>query len=258
MKKVFYYSFLVSFFFASTSFRTPLHKKDNIEMDVPLEAIIVEKYYVANSSDIVDTAGGLLAKGSVTYRIYVDMKPGYTLQAVYGVQNHELVIKTTTTFFNNILSKSPTGDKIEIDQLNNNSVGLDSWLTIGAASKSHLGILKKEDSDGSLLVRKSLNKADGLIKGNVRPLINYGLNLSCFDEEKNASTFTVNNGSLAVLGGFQGPTNENKVLIAQLTTTGKLSFELNLQLGTPTGGALQYVAKNPEGKEIQFNELIYN
>jgi len=235
-----------------------LRKKGNIEKGDPLEAIIVEKYYVANYSDIIDTSGGLLAKGSVTYRIYVDMKPGYALQAVYGIQNHELVIKTTTTFFNNTLSKSTTGDKIEIDQINNNSVSLDSWLTIGAASQSHLGVLKKEDSDGSLLIKKSLNKTDGLIKGNVRPLINYGLNLSCFNEEISASAFTVNNGSLAVLGGFQGPTNENRVLIAQLTTTGKLSFELNLQLGTPTGGALQYVAKNPEGKEIQFNELIYN
>ena len=47
------------------------------------------------------------------------------------------------------------------------------------------------------------------------------------------------------------------VLIAQLTTNGKLSFELNLQIGTPTGGTIQFVAKNPEGNELKFKQLTY-
>jgi len=41
-----------------------------------LEGIIVEKYYVATSADLKDTVGGALPKGSVTYRIYADLKPG--------------------------------------------------------------------------------------------------------------------------------------------------------------------------------------
>lgn len=257
MGKIFLFVFSITILVVHTSFRIS-GKSDTVGNDPGLEGIIVEKYYVSKSKDLVDTLGGGLSKGSVTYRIYVDMKPGYTLQAIYGVPKHQLIIKTTTTFFNNVLSKSPTGDKIMIDQLNNSSVGLDSWLTIGAASQSHMGILKKEDSDGSILMRKSLAKSDGLIKGDVRPLINYGIDLSCFDSGKSISAFTVDNGSLAVLGGAQGPTSENKVLIAQLTTTGKLSFELNLQLGVPTGGVVQYVARNPEGREIQFKDLIYN
>lgn len=46
-----------------------------------LKNIIVERYYV---SDVADTAlnsdGGTLPVGSVTYRIYADMLPGYKFE----------------------------------------------------------------------------------------------------------------------------------------------------------------------------------
>ena len=43
-----------------------------------LDSIIVEKYYISDLNDkSVDATGGVLPVGSVTYRIYVDMKPGY-------------------------------------------------------------------------------------------------------------------------------------------------------------------------------------
>ena len=102
-----------------------------------------------------------------------------------------------------------------------------------------------------------MDKADGLVlaTGNIQKLLYYGLDLNFFNEAKNSGYFTSENGSWAVVGGGKGPTNENKVLIAQLTTQGKLSFELNLQIGTPGGKALQYVAKNPKGSEIKFKQL---
>ena len=58
-----------------------------------LENIIVEKYYVANAADAaaadVDAtnagyATGALPVGSVTYRVYADLLPGYKVQALYG------------------------------------------------------------------------------------------------------------------------------------------------------------------------------
>jgi hypothetical protein len=66
-----------------------------------LEDIIVEKYYISDANDAtVNSAGGVLPVGSVTYRIFVDMLPNYILQSVYGDPNHELRIQTSTLFFN--------------------------------------------------------------------------------------------------------------------------------------------------------------
>jgi hypothetical protein len=47
-------------------------------------------------------------------------------------------------------------------------------------------------------------------------------------------------------------------LIAQITTDGDFSFELNIQIGTPYGGVENYVAKNPVGNEIMLPSLTYS
>ena len=46
-----------------------------------LENITVEKYYVSNAADAAGSVG-VLPTGSVTYRVYADMLPGYNLQAI--------------------------------------------------------------------------------------------------------------------------------------------------------------------------------
>ncbi len=231
-------------------------KKEITEADkLALEGVIVEKYYSYDAKDVLDTAGGALPEGAVTYRIYVDMKPDYKLQAVYGVTNHELFIKTTTTFFNNTQSGDISGDKIDDKKITNSTAAFDSWITIGAATDEHNGIMKVEDTDGSIIKSNAMAKADGLIASKIKPITFFGFDLKFFNNPSGASSFSGNNGSWAVFGSMKGATNENKVLIAQLTTSGKLSFELNLQIGTPNGATLNYVAKNPEGKEIKFEGL---
>ncbi|HNR19546.1 MAG TPA: hypothetical protein PKN75_07750 [Bacteroidia bacterium] len=63
-----------------------------------LENLIVEKYYISEPNDTnANIDGGVLPLGSVTYRLYADMLPGYRFQAVYGVPGHEMRIET----FNN-------------------------------------------------------------------------------------------------------------------------------------------------------------
>ena len=49
-----------------------------------LEALTVEKYYVSNATDAAGSVG-TLPTGSVTYRFFVDLLPGYTFQAAYAV-----------------------------------------------------------------------------------------------------------------------------------------------------------------------------
>lgn len=222
-----------------------------------LEGIIVEKYYQNDATTNIDTTGGALAKGAVTYRIYVDLKPGYTLQAVYGVPNHPLFFKTTTTFYNNTSNGQGSGDYIDGNKIANNTAAFDSWLTLGAATKSQYGILKTEDTDGSKLKIASLEKQDGLLEGKIKPVTYFGILPDFFSTNKASNIFKTDNGSWAVFGGISGPTEENKILIAQLTTDGEFSFEINLQVGTPKGGNANYVTRNPQTLEIEFPKLIY-
>ena len=50
----------------------------------------------------------------------------------------------------------------------------------------------------------------------------------------------------------------NQVVIAQTSTDGNLTFELNIQVCTPAGGVERYVASNPVDAEVLFPALTYN
>jgi hypothetical protein len=229
------------------------------EDSTALENVIVEKYYTATASDCADTSFGKLKEGSVTYRIYIDMKPGYTLQMVYGDKFHDLVIQTSTYFFNNTYLESITGYNVNTKDINKNTVALDSWITMGAASKVHTGILLAEDKDGSVLTRPEFAKADGLTNGIFPTLKAFNLDLNFFKDKKDAKIFSANNGAWAALGGggVKGPTESNCVLIAQLTTDGTLSFHLNVQIGTPLHAWVKFVSQNPGSGEIANKSLAY-
>ena len=222
-----------------------------------LENVIVEKYYISDSTDYADTICKTLPEGSVTYRIFIDMKPGYSLQVVYGVPHHELFLKTSTTFFNDKECSAETGFNIDAKKLHKGNVALDSWITMGAASRLHTGILRSEDDSVFSFIpnRDQLSKTDGLTKGVLPDFKIFKLDLGFFNNDSTASYFSTSDAAWAALGGVKGPTPENRVLIAQLTTNGKLTFALNVQLGTPSGGFIQFVANKPEGSEIQFEGL---
>jgi hypothetical protein len=223
-----------------------------------LEKIIVEKYYVSTSQDYADTSANALPKGAVTYRIFVDLLPEYKLQMVYGDTTHTLFIASSAPIFNNMEAYAYTGFNVDGVRINQGTIALDSWITLGAASRLHTGILKSEDTDGSVLSRKTLDISDGLTKGVMPNFKVFNLDLDFFNSNKNATRFSTNNGAWAAFGGIEGPTAENRILIAQITTSGKLTFELNLQVGTPSGGYIKFVAKNPSDGEIQFGGLTYN
>ncbi|MFM7016096.1 MAG: T9SS type A sorting domain-containing protein [Bacteroidota bacterium] len=243
-----------------------------------LENIVVETYYISNASDTVaNLDGGVLPVGSVTYRIYADMLPGYKFQAAYGVPGHDLKISTTTLFWNNEDrgSTSPTFSKTNAAR---NTVMLDSWLSVGAACNGNFGIMKSMD-DGMNNINNNyspqvlqnndpamgipLTVQDGFIAGTPEALTAVGISseITVFDNQNdgtNGPLFMTNNGSWASLNGSTGPDPiDNKVLIAQITTNGTLSFELNIQIGTPTGGVENYVASNPVTGEISIPSLTY-
>ncbi|NVN94128.1 MAG: T9SS type A sorting domain-containing protein [Bacteroidetes bacterium] len=237
-----------------------------------LEQIIVEKYYVANAADsawYMDNVGGILPVGSITYRLYADMRPGYNLQMVSGNANHNLKFHTSTTFFNDENYGSTTPNFTFINAKKGTTM-IDSWITIGGAitggsSNKKIGVLKTTDTDGAVANTNSIlqnndpkagiaiNEADGLMAGSIPSItmvgfgtgsadansLNNALNTSGFND------FTVNASAWSVLGGAQGLDTNNRVLIGQFTTDGIFHYELNVQIGTPTGGVEVYVSINP-------------
>ena len=251
-----------------------------------LENIIVEKYYISDANDAAaNSIGGVLPVNSVTYRIYADLLPGYKFQAAYGVttanSTHELRLATTTKFFNNedYGSTAPTFTK---NNARKHTVMLDSWLSVGAACSGNFGILKSEDNGVGTLVNNyspqvlqssninagiPLTLQDGIIAVtgvSPQPLTAVGITteMALFDNVNTSPApqiFTTINGSWASLNGSKGPDSlSNKILIAQLTTDGVFTFQLNIQIGTPTGGVKNYVANNPIGNEIQNASLTYD
>jgi hypothetical protein len=83
------------------------------------------------------------------------------------------------------------------------------------------------------------------------------MDLSPFGNENGGPLFTSNGGAWSVLEGVQGPTESNKVLLAQITTDGTLCFDLNIQLGDPEGGTVQFVASNAIEDQIQCDALSF-
>ena len=229
-----------------------------------LEKVIVEKYYKAHKSDLTDSIGGKLPKGAVTYRIYIDLKPGYKLQAVYGNKDNPLIIETTTEFFNDTILKASTGDKIVDTLINQHNILLDSWLSMGCATNLHHGILKKDDNKGGVITnRKQLKMKDGLLYGDIYRVLYYGNNLKFFKDSIQAKRFYVDNATWANLLGAESPIKTNRILVAQLTTNGKLSFVLNIQIKTPEGGTIRFCGRrindnNDSLNKSQRNFIIYN
>lgn len=244
-----------------------------------LENVIVEKYYISDDNDtIANLDGGVLPVGSVTYRIYVDMLPGYKFQVCYGVAGHELRMETTTLFFNNE-DRGSTSPNFSFANAAKNTVMLDSWLSVGSVCNGYMGVLKAEDNGVGNIVNNytpqilqnndpaagiPLTSQDGFIAATPEAFTELGITneIAVFDNQNdgtNGPVFSTFNGSWTALNGTYGPdTVTNKVLIAQITTDGTFCFQLNLQLRTPTAGIVEnYVALNPTGNEILFPGLNY-
>ncbi|MFI5151005.1 MAG: Ig-like domain-containing protein [Bacteroidia bacterium] len=265
-----------------------------------LVKVEVEKYYVANAADAAaadidatnaGVATGALPAGSVTYRVYADMLPGYKFEALYGNAPHPLKISTSTSFYNNSAGgNTPTNwgrTAVKLTSNANNVLGLDSWFSVGATANNAWGVIKQEDSslyggnligvvaggalqNNAALAGIPLTTKDGYLYSALAPtnvpappVVTYvGLSteLNVFtDGTTVGNSFTTTNGSVASLNGSVGPTASNKVLLGQFTIAGSgtFNFQFNIQIGTPSGGTQTYVASNPASGEISIPSMTY-
>lgn len=253
-----------------------------------LEGVIVEKYYLSNAADSANAANNgattNLRIGSTTYRVFIDMAPGYKFNLFFGNSDangnvlHPLIFQTTTDFYNDPIYGNVYPQGISVVNTKKNTTLIDSWLSVGGGCFGKMGIPKTLDPDGSIgnsngiLLNNpggvygapinSVNPqaADGLMPGSpVTPnALGTGTATDVFDQTA-GNTFSVTDGAIAALGGVVGTTPENIVLIGQFTTKGVFSFSLNVQIqNTVTGTAENYVPINPTGSEISYTALGYS
>ncbi|MFN0032595.1 MAG: hypothetical protein ACKVOR_10590 [Flavobacteriales bacterium] len=244
-----------------------------------LEGIVVEKYYVSCEADRADSLhSGNLPVGSVTYRIFVDLKPGYRFQAAYGAPGHPLFIESTQLIYNHIEAGTTHPNVLPERTLSEDIALLDSWLSVGAAGENHLGIPKTFDNedvdeyitfDERFLKNKKNKKditpieRDGMQRSLSLPFPTFFQMDTCLKHLGSSTTgkrIETSNGAWACMGkGSMGVDSltTNTILIAQITTAGDLSFQLNIMIGTPDGKSERYVAVNPAEGELTHESLSY-
>jgi hypothetical protein len=248
-----------------------------------IQNVVVEKYYVADAFDIANTDGGQLQNGAVTYRVFIDLANGSKISRLFADSLHLLKFKSSLPFFNNDTLNSSDGGtygfKINKNDLAISTVGLDSWISIGAATNKHHGIQKSEDIDGTIVggvnndqnllsntdagVGIPLTTQDGLVLSTVlatnylvggdMPAIG-SLNDSTIFGSDTATTFISANATLQFNGGLAGQGPSNSILVGQFTTAGQLEFELNITVIDSTGATINYVAS---GIDTVIQNIIY-
>ena len=236
-----------------------------------IDSIYVEKFYVSNAADAAGSVGALPV-GSVTWRFYIDLAPGHELQAVYGNAAHQLRFQTTTGFFNNEDRGAETANAIGAAFLDDNTVYLDSYISVGAVGANRIGVPKVEDDNTNnipfVLLQNNdpsaglpLTQRDGAnataVAVDAVTAVNIATELAVFNNVSNAGNlFSTNNGSWANLNGSEGPNATNRVLVAQITTDGVLTYSLNVQVrNTTTLQVFNYVASNPTAGEVTIAGL---
>ena len=227
----------------------------SIVVKAQLEDVIVETYYISEAADSLDVLHGKLEENSVTYRIFIDLEEGYGLRSIFGDTIRPLKMESSELFFNH-----PTGASVSYNTISDfypfGNMILDSYITLGFTDDTYFGIPKSEDPDSSVIggdnhsigmlssenpdAGMPVKEKDGLVR--IDSLLeNYNF-VAEFVDDSTFGSRTVNN-SFTYLSDFKvidavtfednqikGITDENIIMVAQVTTKGELSFSLNCQI----------------------------
>jgi len=225
-----------------------------------LEGVLVERYHEQPGA-----APG--AAPLVTYRIYLDLEPGYALLSVYGEKDRNLFFRTSTRFFNDTLNGAGSGDLVDAEALAEYPAAIDSWLAFGFASSAHKAVPLHLDPDGSIMeadrskgiaaYSSSLSMRDGLVPAPTVPEVMYLHITRSFLQDLSGQLIETEVGAYGVLGHVKGATDENMVLIAQLTTDGELSYAINAGLRAPDGSIIKWIAYPPKADDERQHPALH-
>ena len=228
---------------------------------VGLEGIVVEKYYVSDLADSTDAGdnGAVypLHVGSTTYRVYANLLTGYKVIQLFGSPQHTMNVNTTTAFYNDPNYGFKVYQGTSVNNTKKNTTLIDSYMTIGGVANGLCGVLNNDALAG--LPITGIDGVDGLMPGTpILPnVLGITTELDIFDQTV-GNVFTTNGAAIAALGGMEGVTPSNHVLLGQFTTDGVFSFRLNLQLSTPTAGESQiFVPDSAAAGEFADSTLVY-
>jgi hypothetical protein len=246
---------------------------------IGIERIFVEEFYRVNSVDAsIPQNTGEVKEGAVTYRVYLDLLPGYRFQAAYGTPQHPLYFRSSDSFYNHVEVGNANPNVIPERTYANNIAYLDSWLSIGAAGENHLGIPLSLDTTKDWLEIKwngqylqsplgnqwAIEERDGLVrveKMTFPTFYNMDEQKKLIHADTRSSELVVDNGAWAAMGkGTVGADSlhSNMILIGQFTTAGDLNYGLNIMIRTPEGKSVRYVYDQPGEGEILLPLLKAN
>lgn len=230
-----------------------------------VEGVIVDRVAVTSARDLgvqVDNGDTLFT----TYRVYIDLAPEFKMQAVFGNEQHPLILGATGMTYNTPVRGVATGNFIDPRKLLNDNLIRDSFITIAAVSNWYCGIPLERDIDGNQvcdgLPRETSSwcalEKDGLAEFKPIDVELVFVEFEGLGKESGSFSLYSTNGAWASRMGATGADEENTVLVAQITTNGELYFSLNLQLAHQEGGTVQHVATNAKPNQYLTPALNYN
>lgn len=263
-----------------------------------LQNLYIEKYYISDANDATDTTGGILPEGTTTYRIYAKLSPGSAVSKLFGDINHPFSMSSTSPFFNHETEGKTFGKDFLKPRLGESLVALDSYLTIGQVAKQgpnlYFGLPKNQDTDGSFIGGSNNDGGSEMLTLGLMNNQNneMGLALTQADGIDTMVTTTANWTSAGILDFFTGNdstifgsivpgysfesnqfnltssfpysgvvSDSNHVLLAQLTTAGEITFNINLEVvfldNTGNLQSIEYVAQDTLiGVNQQYNPFL--
>jgi hypothetical protein len=265
----------------------------SVKSSAQIEKLVVENYYITDSIDATDSTGIPIPIGTKTYRIYLDLKQGSKLRKVYGDVNHSIEIISTDTIWNNSDNGVSFAYEQNKNRLGDNTVALDSWLTIGQISKStpappYFGIPKNIDNNGSVIggihndggsagipegllnntntwMSIPITISDGIDTFSTTPnnWATYGIadvitgdDSTIFGSLKKSLQFISNNAGIQNSGTI-GSDTTNQILIAQISTKGELTIKLNVEIEEIYGNTTRIVKYVSDNENLMQDET-YN
>jgi len=238
-----------------------------------IEDVIVETYYISQADDIIDPFDAILVDRSVTYRVFIDLEEEVRIKELFADGEYPIQINSTKDFFNHPLGGS-FGYQLGKSNLSkfSSTLPLDSWLTLAFASTGHFGMLKEYDPDTSVYkpgylendkeaMGVPLTTVDGLIASDslasTYNIFSQELEYKPLGTLTDTSQYFTETSPILVQKGITGPTKENRILVAQLTTVGDISFILNLKLEVD-GEEFIFVGKDTSEyrSDVIFSNLL--